>query len=96
MAFDCTFPCIRSDVATRLTQDMLAARAHDFGLAHAYDVVSIDILPHRWRRGLVDVVVHMAYGDDVLEPQFPDEAKAAVESAVAALLRERLALAPER
>ena len=86
MGFDCTYSRIRDDAATRLTLDVLAAKAHELGLAHAYDVAAVDVMPHRWRRHLVDVVVHMRYGDDVLDPQFPDEARLAVTAAVDALL----------
>jgi hypothetical protein len=44
--------------------------------------------PHRWRRHVVDVVVHMADGDDILGTQFPDEARDAVTAAVELLRRE--------
>lgn len=86
MSFDCRYCRIHDDAATRLTPAVLTAKAHECGLAHAYDVEAVDVTRHRWHRHLVDVVVHMRYGDDILDPQFPDEAKRAVTAAVEALL----------
>lgn len=86
MAFSCTYPGVRRDAATRLTAEVLAAKASEFGLTPAYVVTAVEVQRRRWRRDLVNVVVHVKYGTDVLHPQFPDEAKLAVTAAVKALL----------
>lgn len=88
MAFDYTYPCIPGEAATRLTRDGLAAKASELGLTHAYVIDAIELVRHRWRHGLVDVVVHVGYGDDLLDPQLPDEAQDAVMAAIDALVRE--------
>ena len=67
MAFDYTYPCIRGEAAGRLTRDQLAAKASELGMTHAYVIDAIHFVRHRWRRDLVDVVVHIGYGDDLLK-----------------------------
>lgn len=59
MAFDYTYPCVRGETAARLTRDALAAKASELGLTRAYVIDAIELVPHRWRRHLVDVVVHL-------------------------------------
>lgn len=87
MAFDYTYPCVRGEAAAHLSRDVLAAKASELGLTHAYVIDAIDLVRHRWRRNLVDVVVHLGYGDDLLDPQLPDEAQDVVLAAVDALVR---------
>lgn len=87
MAFDYTYPCVRGDAASGLTRELLAAKANELGLTRAYVIDAIDVVRHRWRHGLVDVVVHMGYGEDLLDPQLPDEAQQAVLAAIDALVR---------
>lgn len=88
MAFDYTYPCVRGEAASRLTRELLAAKASELGLTRAYVIDAIDVVRHRWRHGLADVVVHMGYGDDLLDPQLPDEAEEVVIAAIDALVRE--------
>lgn len=87
MAFDYTYPCVRDDAATRLTRDGVAAKAHELGLTRAYVIDAVELVPHRWRRQLVDVIVHVGYGDDLLDPQLPDDVHDVVTAAIAALAR---------
>jgi hypothetical protein len=87
MAFDYTYPCIRGASTTRLTRDALAAKASELGLTRAYVIDAVELVPHRWRRQLVDVVVHVGYGDDLLDPQLPDDVHDVVMAALAALVR---------
>ena len=89
MAFTCTYSGIPYDDANRLTPEMLTLKASELGLEAAYVVVAIEIQRRRWRRGLADIIVHLGYGENVLHPQFPDEAKRAITAAVDALLRQR-------
>lgn len=91
MAFDCTYPGVPIEDAARLTCGAIAARAREHGLGSVYVVGSVRVRPHRWRRHVVDVVVHVADGDDILGTQFPDEAHHAVTAAVEWLRRERRA-----
>lgn len=95
MAFDCAYRGIRIDESARLTRDVIAAAARAHGLSAVYVVADVEVIPRRWRRHTVDVVVHMADGDDVLGMQFPDEARAAITAAMAMLLHApHVALAP--
>jgi hypothetical protein len=87
MAFDCAYRGLGIDESARLTRDAVAAAAREHGLGAVYVIAGVDVVPHRWRRRTVDVVVHLADGDDVLGMQFPDEARAAVTEAVEALRR---------
>lgn len=89
MAFDCVYPGIGIADAPSLTRDAIDAAARERGLASVYVVESVVVVPRRWRRRTVDVIVRMADGDDVLGMQFPDEARAAVTAAVDTLRRAR-------
>ena len=82
MAFDCTYSGIPIEDAAWLTRDAVAARAREHGLGSVYVIASVRVHPHRWRRHVVDVIVHLADGDDILGTQFPDEAHDAVTAAV--------------
>lgn len=88
MAFDCTYSGIPIEDAACLTRDAVAFRAHEHGLGSVYVIASVRVHPRRWRRGIVDLVVHLADGDDILGTQFPDEAHDAVTAAVEWLRRE--------
>lgn len=89
MAFDCAYRGLGIDESARLTRDVLAAVAREHGLGAVYVIADVEVVPHRWRRRTVDVVVHMADGDDILGMQFPDEARDAVTAAVESILRAR-------
>ena len=87
MAFDWTYRCVHGTTAARLTRERLAAKAAELGLRPAYAIDAIELVPHRWRRQLMDVIVHVGYGDDLLDPQLPDDVHDVVTAAIAALAR---------
>lgn len=89
MSFDCAYRRLDVAASARLTREAIASAAREHGLADVYVVSGVDVVPHRWRRRTMDLVVHLADGVDILGMQFPDEARAAVTAAVETILHAR-------